>query len=73
MSNRFYVKYLRSIKKNDQYVEFTKKDLSYLLKDSFDALWLKEFEKAQLVRNVDLIPPSSSGSFKVLYEFGVLM
>ena len=42
MSNRFYVKYLRSIKKNDQYVEFTKKDLSYLLKDSFDALWLKE-------------------------------
>lgn len=68
MRERFFGQFLRGIKKNDRFVEFTKKDLSYLLKENFDSLWLKAIEEARLVTSLDAIPSSSSTAYKMYYE-----
>ena len=68
MRERFFGQFLRGIKKNDRFVEFTKKDLSYLLKENFDSLWLKAIEEARLVTSLDAIPSSSSNAYKMYYE-----
>ncbi|KAK8825671.1 hypothetical protein WA577_000842 [Blastocystis sp. JDR] len=66
---QFFGQFLRGIKKNDRFVEFTKKDLSYLLKENFDSLWLKAIEEARLVTSLDAIPSSSSTAYKMYYDF----
>lgn len=68
MRKRFFGQFLRGIKKNDRFVEFTKKDMNYLLKANFDALWVKEIENAKLITSIDAIPASSSTAYKMYYE-----
>ena len=69
MINRFYNQFLKGIQKNEQFIPFTKMDLSYLLKDNFDVYWKDVIEKATLVKDVRMVPAQSSESFKVLYEY----
>ena len=69
MIHRFYDQFLKRIQKNEQFIPFTKMDLSYLLKDNFDVYWKDIIEKATLVKDVRMVPSHSSESFKVLYEY----
>ena len=69
MIHRFYDQFLKGIQKNEQFIPFTKMDLSYLLKDNFDVYWKDVIEKATLVKDVRMVPAQSSESFKVLYEY----
>lgn len=41
MACRFYNEYLGRIKLNDVFVDFTKKDMHYLMKESYDAAWIE--------------------------------
>ena len=66
--SRFYGEFLKEIQKNDQFVEFTKMDLNYLLKSNFDALWLETINKAIEIASISQIPDHNSNSYKIYYE-----
>ena len=68
ISSRFYGDFLKGIQKNDQFVEFTKMDLSFLLKNNFDALWLDTMNKAIEIVSISQIPDHDSKSYKIYYE-----
>ena len=67
---RFYSQFLKSIQKNNEFIEFSKKDLSFLQKDRFDNEWKKIVEEAEEITLSELssIPANSSKSFKIYYE-----
>lgn len=69
MGRRFYSKFLKGIKKNEEFVEFTKMDLQFLLKQNFDPLWIRTVNEATEVASVAAIPRSSSKSYKLFYEW----
>ena len=69
MGRRFYSKFLKGIKKNEEFVEFTKMDLQYLLKQNFDPMWIRTVNEAIEVPSVELIPRSSTKSYKIFYEW----
>ena len=68
---RFYDQFLKGIQKNNEFIEFSKKDLSFLEKDRFDDEWKKIVEEAEEISLSDLssMPANSSKSFKIYYEF----
>ena len=59
MACRFYNEYLGRIKLNDVFVDFTKKDMHYLMKESYDAAWIEAIGKATMV---------TPGAYKILYR-----
>ncbi|XP_068189045.1 alpha-1,3-mannosyl-glycoprotein 2-beta-N-acetylglucosaminyltransferase b [Antennarius striatus] len=74
---QFFDQYLRYIKLNTEFVPFTKRDLSYLLKEKYDEEFVKDIYSAPLVKMEDLqgggltgpgpyrVQYSSRDSFKV--------
>ncbi|KAJ8290158.1 hypothetical protein GJAV_G00009400 [Gymnothorax javanicus] len=75
---QFFDQYLRYIKLNTEFVPFTKRDLSYLIRGTYDRAFEKEVYSAPLVKPEDLkggalqgtgpfrVQYSSKDSFKVL-------
>ena len=48
-SGLFFEKHLKFIKLSESLVEFSKKDLTYLLKDNYDATFMKEVYQTPIV------------------------
>lgn len=48
-SGLFFDKYLKYIKLSEQFVDFSKKDLTYLLKDNYDSMFVDEVYKTPVV------------------------
>ena len=69
MVRRFYSKFLKGIKKNEEFVEFTKMDLQFLRKQNFDPMWIRTVNEATEVTSVAAIPRSSPKSYKIFYEW----
>ncbi|XP_055368932.1 alpha-1,3-mannosyl-glycoprotein 2-beta-N-acetylglucosaminyltransferase b [Betta splendens] len=68
---QFFDQYLRYIRLNTEFVPFTKQDLSYLLKEKYDEMFIKEVYSASLVRIEDLQQGSSLrglGLYRVQYS-----
>ncbi|XP_030203416.1 alpha-1,3-mannosyl-glycoprotein 2-beta-N-acetylglucosaminyltransferase b [Gadus morhua] len=68
---QFFDQYLRYIKLNGEFVPFTKQDLSHLVKEQYDARFVKEVYGAPLVRVEDLLQGSTltgTGPFRVQYS-----
>lgn len=51
---QFFDQYLRYIRLNTEFVPFTKQDLSFLLKEKYDEIFIKEVYSATLVKIEDL-------------------
>ncbi|XP_058261347.1 alpha-1,3-mannosyl-glycoprotein 2-beta-N-acetylglucosaminyltransferase b isoform X1 [Hemibagrus wyckioides] len=68
---QFFDQYLRYIKLNTEFVPFTKRDLSYLVREHYDEDFDKEVYSAPLVKVEELQPGGSlqgSGPFRVQYS-----
>lgn len=48
-SGLFFDKHLKYIKLSEQFVDFSKKDLTYLLKDNYDSMFVDEVYKTPVV------------------------
>ena len=68
MACRFYNEYLGRIKLNDVFVDFTKKDMHYLMKESYDAAWIEGIGKATMVTTLTDVPANAPGAYKILYR-----
>ncbi|KAK0175286.1 hypothetical protein PV327_009047 [Microctonus hyperodae] len=53
-NGQFYEKHLKFIKLNDQFVPFTKMNLTYLLKDNYDITFVNEVYKSAVVTYAEL-------------------
>ncbi|XP_072226929.1 alpha-1,3-mannosyl-glycoprotein 2-beta-N-acetylglucosaminyltransferase b [Leuresthes tenuis] len=68
---QFFDQYLRYIKLNTEFVPFKKRDLSYLLKEKYDEMFVKEVYSATLVKIEDLQQGGSlrgPGPYRVQYS-----
>ncbi|KAF3707820.1 Alpha-1,3-mannosyl-glycoprotein 2-beta-N-acetylglucosaminyltransferase [Channa argus] len=68
---QFFDQYLRYIKLNTEFVPFTKRDLSYLLKEKYDSKFIKEVYSAPLVKMEELQQGSGlrgPGPYRVKYS-----
>ncbi|XP_061597127.1 alpha-1,3-mannosyl-glycoprotein 2-beta-N-acetylglucosaminyltransferase b [Cololabis saira] len=68
---QFFDQYLRYIKLNTEFVPFTKHDLSYLLKEKYDDMFIKEVYGAPLVKIEELQQRGTlkgPGPFRVQYS-----
>lgn len=68
LKHRFYGQYLRSIKLNDKFIDFSKQNMDNLMKDTYDAYWRTTIDQAKVVSSLNEIPPNSPASFKIFYE-----
>lgn len=70
---QFYDEHLQFIRLNDQAVAFTKKDLSYLLKDKYDKPFLDEVYAATETTSLELRSnPPGSGALRIEYADGAM-
>ena len=56
------------IKLNDEFVDFTKKDMRSLMKEPYDAAWIETVNKATLVTTLKDVPANAPGAYKILYK-----
>ncbi|XP_038141835.1 alpha-1,3-mannosyl-glycoprotein 2-beta-N-acetylglucosaminyltransferase b [Cyprinodon tularosa] len=68
---QFFDQYLRYIRLNTEFVPFTKQDLSFLLKEKYDPMFIREVYSATLVKMEDLQHGGSlkgPGPYRVQYS-----
>ncbi|XP_073981724.1 alpha-1,3-mannosyl-glycoprotein 2-beta-N-acetylglucosaminyltransferase-like [Rhodnius prolixus] len=66
----FYEKHLKYIHLNDKYVEFMERNLSYLLKDNYDSVFVQKVYESPIVthqelRSGSIVPP---GAVRIAYQ-----
>ena len=59
--------FLKPMKLNDQFVDFSKQDMDRLLKERYDVYWRQIVNAAISVDRVEDIPPNSNKAYRLSY------